>query len=509
MPKPKFAPLEVPGLPGVAAELEFDGLRYTYQRTVETNLDGNYVPDWTTAKAVKESVQNQLDESLGSETKPYFGILNADTVWLRDAGRGVRFNTILRIGKSGKRDDARMVGQHGEGEVVSTLVAARQGLVKLLASQDWLAVGRLVADPEGEAGDRLLVIDVYQSDLPRVGTAWFWQGPGVAAGLAAALTAFRRHQAMLHTGGLAYNEARRGLAKVGIALPELGQQALVHMQPDGGHLYSRGQEVNDYVSGLLCSYNLTATPGRDRAGFTWEQAAQECEQIWAAHATGEAVANVLDHGVSYGTYCKELAFASAPPAAAIKAGLAQWRRANGKKPCWAWQSADDAPLIADAKERGTIGVMVFSYTPGPPAWVRANIPHVSQYVKANMLAAKTQKPPKAIATVVSGLLVLLGQPDVPVAYEKLTDADGTGDRNGITLDVQRLRGFTCERLLTVLIHETAHYVSGSSDCTRGHTSAISDLSSGLVMLLANSDAHLATLRQLRRQFNAWTKLEED
>jgi hypothetical protein len=225
MPKPKFAPIEVPGLPGVAAELEFDGLTYRYQRTVETNLDGNYVPDWTTAKAVKEGVQNQLDESLGSETKPYFGILNAETVWLRDAGRGVRFNTILRIGKSGKRDDARMVGQHGEGEVVSTLVAARQGLVKLLASQDWLAVGRLVADPEGEAGDRLLVIDVYQSDLPRVGTAWFWQGPGVAAGLAMALTAFRRHQAMLHTGGLAYNEARRGLAKIGIDLPELGRRS--------------------------------------------------------------------------------------------------------------------------------------------------------------------------------------------------------------------------------------------------------------------------------------------
>jgi hypothetical protein len=144
MPKPKFAPLEVPGLPGVAAELEFDGLKYAYQRTVETNLDGNYVPDWTAGKAVKESVQNQLDESLGSETKPYFGILNAETVWLRDAGRGVRLNTILRIGKSGKRDDARMVGQHGEGEVVSTLVAARQGLVKLLASQDWLAPRRLI-----------------------------------------------------------------------------------------------------------------------------------------------------------------------------------------------------------------------------------------------------------------------------------------------------------------------------------------------------------------------------
>jgi hypothetical protein len=218
---------------------------------------------------------------------------------------------------------------------------------------------------------------------------------------------------------------------------------------------------------------------------------------------------VLEHGVSYGTYCKELAFASAPPPAAIKAGVAQWRKANGsKKLAWAWSSADDAPLVADAKERGSTGVLVFSYNPGPPAWVRDGIPHVSQYVKANMLATKAQKAPKAIEAVVGGLLALLEQPELPVTYEKLTEADSAGDRNGITLDVQRLRTFTFEHLLTVVIHETAHYVSGSSDCTRSHTGAISDLSSGLLIKLAGNDAHLATLRKLHRQFNGWTKQEE-
>ena len=152
--------------------IKFKNRRYTFEQTVQTQLSIDYVPTWGLFEAVRESLQNALDERTLTSARVHWIEDGPNSMYLYDRGRGVDFEDILLLGVSGKRGLEDVVGRHGEGEVVSSLVAARNGVTKIMASRDWLTTSRL-ADVGGR---QVLALDVYRTNKPRVGTAWLYTG---------------------------------------------------------------------------------------------------------------------------------------------------------------------------------------------------------------------------------------------------------------------------------------------------------------------------------------------
>jgi hypothetical protein len=119
---------------------------YVFQRTICTNISKEYLNDsgttWGVWEAVRESIQNMMDEaeymadSSGGQLLDYCSLgLTPSKLVLRDKGRGVDFAKILLIGESGKRG-THYRGQKGEGELLSFLVTTREGIAKEMYSKD-------------------------------------------------------------------------------------------------------------------------------------------------------------------------------------------------------------------------------------------------------------------------------------------------------------------------------------------------------------------------------------
>lgn len=166
-------------------EQNFNTLKrnYTYQRTVVTNITDQYIADsgskWGVWEMIRESIQNMLDEAdricreHGGEMKNHYRVYKRWAIWdveyahFEDKGQGVDFEAIFYLGASGKRN-GEFKGHKGEGEVLSFLVAAREGIEKWMFSKDWAATGKIVE----QGGYNVLALDIYKANRPIEGTVW-------------------------------------------------------------------------------------------------------------------------------------------------------------------------------------------------------------------------------------------------------------------------------------------------------------------------------------------------
>lgn len=88
-------------------------------RILETSISPSYVPDWGIPEAVREIVQNTLDEN---------GEIDYDNGTLTLTTHNGRIqHAMLALGNSGKRGDSTKIGRHGDGLKVALAVILREG----------------------------------------------------------------------------------------------------------------------------------------------------------------------------------------------------------------------------------------------------------------------------------------------------------------------------------------------------------------------------------------------
>jgi len=90
-------------------------------RTYELSLSRDYVSDWGVIEAVRELIQNAIDEGnydIGIDKHNVLHIINHGSVLTADS---------LILGNSGKREDVSKIGQFGEGYKLALLVLTRMG----------------------------------------------------------------------------------------------------------------------------------------------------------------------------------------------------------------------------------------------------------------------------------------------------------------------------------------------------------------------------------------------
>jgi hypothetical protein len=177
---------------------------YQFERTVPTNISQGYLGGsdasrWNELAALRECVQNALDEAQfqrnenGGALTDYCSITYGNThILLRDTGRGVDFSQIFLLGESGKRGQGYR-GEKGEGQLMAFLVLTKIGIPIQMFSRDWMVVPRFdtmshisylawvsnaddhVVAPAGEREFVVMVLDLYRrvpGQAPLVGTIW-------------------------------------------------------------------------------------------------------------------------------------------------------------------------------------------------------------------------------------------------------------------------------------------------------------------------------------------------
>jgi len=102
---------------------------------VVSTLTLQYRGQWGTWEAIREIVQNSLDEL---ECLPTLSVVN-DTVIIQDEGAGMTKRQFLLLGISEKSGDNKR-GQYGEGLKIGLVILLREGYKVTVKSQDWSAV---------------------------------------------------------------------------------------------------------------------------------------------------------------------------------------------------------------------------------------------------------------------------------------------------------------------------------------------------------------------------------
>ena len=97
-------------------------------RRFDLGMSLNYCPEWGIVEAVREIFQNAYDaEIMNPANKMYFNYDKyTETLRIGNMDGTLTTKTLL-LGVSGKRDDNRTIGTHGEGYKVATVVLTRLG----------------------------------------------------------------------------------------------------------------------------------------------------------------------------------------------------------------------------------------------------------------------------------------------------------------------------------------------------------------------------------------------
>lgn len=445
--------------------IKFKNRWYEFQETIVTQLSTDYVPNWNVMHAIRESVQNMVDEkTLSGAHIAWVSEQEGSAVYFYDRGRGVDLKDILYLGVSGKRGVGGVVGQHGEGEIVSFLVAMRCGFEKIMASQDWLITGRTQKDGKYD----LLVLDVYKTQKPRKGTAWYYAGAWAYEEFERAFSQFRRN-------------GRRGI-----------------LADEPGQLYTCGMKVNRIIN-LALGYDLEMTPGRDRGGFTWEMIKNEVGKL-LNDAKAEHVWKLIDASRSAWFDPLELQLNPRIDPKIVKSAI------RGQKVAWG-SLVKDSAYITDA---GGQGISVMLFRKSPPRWVTQNIPNVR--VAVGRQKAKVEKElPILLKEAVESVFEFMPHADIVervVAVFTFSDdqncvAKARGD--DIILARKQIKQESFADFLHTLAHEIAHIFSGQPDCTRGHNQAMGVLLSGAMVKVASDKDAMKAYRRAKRRFEAYVK----
>jgi hypothetical protein len=268
--------------------------KYEYESTLETNISADYVDEntssaWGEWQMVRECMQNMMDEAdhLAQENGGHLSdhlhirrvnVNGKDWWYLRDMGRGCSSETIFYLGFSGKRGtNAR--GEKGEGQLLAFLVAAREEIGLVFASQDYLLQPRISRNN----GHPHLVLDLYRTTVPIEGTRMFVEA----------------------TPTVDHYMRERGnyfpdLAKPQVQGPEKSPSKLKMFVPrDGGaKLYMKGIFVRDINA--LFSYNLSKSGiSRDRDLVSEDDLIDEVAEIWSEVVSVKQIGRLLEESLEW------------------------------------------------------------------------------------------------------------------------------------------------------------------------------------------------------------------
>ena len=95
-------------------------------RKYELTLTSSYVQDWDFPMAVRELIQNGVDQETVHPNAAFSIEYEDGTIRLTNRNTKLRCNTLL-LGRSSKQRSDETVGQFGEGYKIAALVLTRLG----------------------------------------------------------------------------------------------------------------------------------------------------------------------------------------------------------------------------------------------------------------------------------------------------------------------------------------------------------------------------------------------
>ena len=129
-------------------------------KAIELSLSPKYVSGWGVEEAVREILQNAIDQKAdGAEVSVSY---DRETLSILTDGARLKTSTLL-LGESGK-DDERYIGKYGEGYKLALLVLTRERKpVKVVTdAETWTPEFRL----SETFGEESLQIDVEETGVP-------------------------------------------------------------------------------------------------------------------------------------------------------------------------------------------------------------------------------------------------------------------------------------------------------------------------------------------------------
>lgn len=262
---------------------------------VETSISFEYVPNWGLEQAIRELIQNCIDnKGHVSNDDETLSLINENTVLSTQS---------LYLGVTDKRDDKSFIGQHGEGLKLALLVLAREKIeVEIInGSSVWIPFFK-----KNDHGVRVLCIKVEERNLMN--------------------SSFR----VTIKGDLGFDihDLYLGLGTVDQSC--LDSDMRLSHKKHAGRLYSNGLYVSDIDS--IYGYNLNGLElERDRSiacmydlqcklKDLWERLVENDEEL------GETLAGILFEGRKIEASC----FTYQTPSDAVARYCAEYMKENQK-----------------------------------------------------------------------------------------------------------------------------------------------------------------------------------
>lgn len=136
--------------------------------TYELSLTSNYVADWDFKMAIRELIQNGVDQETLEPDNVFNIFYENETLRFENLKSKLKINTLL-LGRSSKTHDENTVGQFGEGYKISALVLNRLGKTFTVHNygKDEVWTTRFINSRKWH--DKILAFDVNESISSRNG----------------------------------------------------------------------------------------------------------------------------------------------------------------------------------------------------------------------------------------------------------------------------------------------------------------------------------------------------
>lgn len=139
-------------------------------RTYELSLTPNYVSDWNLRMAVRELIQNGIDQEVLDKNNRFEIYYENGTIRFSNTKSALKINTLL-LGKSTKTNNEDTVGQFGEGYKISALVLNRLGKTFTVYNHSKNEVWTTRFVNSRRWHDKILVFDVDDNATVETGLA--------------------------------------------------------------------------------------------------------------------------------------------------------------------------------------------------------------------------------------------------------------------------------------------------------------------------------------------------
>lgn len=423
---------------------------------ISTAISPDYVSGWGMEQALREVIQEMID------ARRKFGCRggirysrNRVVVW--DDGPGLK-RSDLALGKSGKKDDEKLIGQFGEGLKLAALVAARSGRPMKIETKGFTAVPFIVHDLELEC--EVLAFQIRPNSRAK----------GTRVTVEATEGEFVEARSM-------FLDLNPKAKRPAVFLP-------------GGKIFVNGCLAAERED-LLFTYNLSGSAkllqNRDRSVLD--------EYALRSHVA-EALGGLTDAGLIarllrsiHGRQRYEHQIFMRPPEKAIRTWRRCMREVFGPKACL----ADGTEADREAERLGYNLIKRYPY-PWEKFFGAFGILHSSDLIQTSSScrarAVKLDPDERRVLSWAKRIVKKhLADPGKVKVTEELSmlygraasDASGLWDSKTEVIWLERRVLADPEKVLGTLFHETLHKVSGATDCTADFERAWEDLVVKLVM----------------------------